>query len=118
MKQAEFTDLECKQIAGTIYRQLGGGKFGYMVGAKNLGFERTDEGIALAFKFMRNKSGMTNLRIVYDMGSDLYNMIFYSVRFSMKTFETKIKEKRFNGIFCDQLSEVFENFTGLRTKLF
>lgn len=113
----QFSDVECKEIAQTIYQQLGGAKFGIMVGAKNLGFIRTDEGVAFVCKFMKNKSGMTNLKVIYDYGKDLYNMVFYSVRFSKKTFETTTKEKRFDGIFCDQLTEIFENFTGLYTSL-
>lgn len=117
MGKEMFSDVECKEIAGTIYQQLGGGKFGAMVGAKNLGFERTNEGVAFVCKFMRNKSGMTNLKVIYDYGKDLYNMVFYSTRFSTKPFETTIKGKRFDGIFCDQLAEIFENFTGLYTHL-
>lgn len=117
MNQKEFTDQECKEITETILQQLGGGRFCAMVGAKNLGFLRTEEGVAFVCKFMRNKSGMTNLKVIYDYGKDLYNMIFYSVRFSTKTFETTIKEKRFDSIFCDQLTEIFENFTGLYTSL-
>lgn len=117
MSQKEFSDQECKEIAGTILKQLGGGKFCVMVGAKNLGFLRTDEGVAFVCKFMKNKSGMTNLKVIYDYGKDLYNMVFYSVRCSLKTMEVKTKEKRFDGIFCDQLTEIFENFTGLYTSL-
>ena len=83
-----YTEEEARQIAGTIWQQLGGGRFGVMVGAKNLGYIRTDEGIALSFKFMRNKSGMTNIKIVYDEGLDLYNMIFYKTSFSTKTLDT------------------------------
>lgn len=117
MNQEQFTDQECKEIAGTILQQLGGGRFCVMVGAKNLGFIRTDEGVAFVCKFMKNKSGMINLKVIYDYGKDLYNMVFYSARFCTKTLETKIKEKRFDGIFCDQLTEIFENFTGLYTSL-
>ena len=117
MNTKDYSDERCKEIAGTIYQQLGGGKFSIMVGAKDLGFIRTDEGVALVFKFMKNKSGMNYLKIIYNEVLDLYNMIFYKARWSKKDLEVKFTEKRFNDIYCDQLTEIFENYTGLYTHL-
>jgi hypothetical protein len=53
------------------------------------------------------------VRIEYDEARDLYNFVF--LKFSMKT---GLKElERSNGVYCDQLREIFTRYTGLYTSL-
>lgn len=95
-------------VAKTILAQLGGNKFVVMTGTKNLvGSENS-----LAFKFGRNSSKSNYVKIVLN-GSDLYDITFYHVR----NYEQVI-DKQYTDIFNDQLVEIFERYTGLRTKLF
>jgi hypothetical protein len=94
------------EIATTILNQLGGKRFIVMTGSKN--FVTTQKG-GLLMKLSRNASGAQYLKIELN-GSDLYEMEFYSVR------GVEIKQKaEFNGVYCDQLTEVFESVTGLYT---
>jgi hypothetical protein len=46
----------------------------------------------------------------YDEGRDLFNLTFYK----NKRFEGNVPVKTFSGLFCDQLKEVFEDYTKLR----
>lgn len=97
-----------KEVVETTLRQLGGNKFIVMVGAKHIsGIENT-----LAFWFMRNSSKSTHCQITLN-GSDLYDIKFGRVRKA-----TYIVDKEYHDVFNDQLVEIFENYTGLRTKLF
>ena len=68
-------------------------------------------------KARRRKSRRLNrLDIIYDAGTDLYNMRFYRKTFSKKTFESKVKDiETHEGIFFDMLEEVFTQVTGLYT---
>ena len=98
---------ENRAIATTILKQLGGNKFAVMVGAKNI--YTLERGVV--FKFMRNKSGYNYLRIKLN-AMDTYDLEFLKFR------EFKEIKKEFKNIYCDQLEEIFKDFTGLNTRLF
>jgi hypothetical protein len=94
------------EIATTILNQLGGKRFIVMTGSKN--FVTTEKG-GLLMKLSRNASGAQYLKIELN-GSDLYEMNFFSVR------GIDIKQKaEFSGVYCDQLTNIFESVTGLYT---
>jgi len=95
---------ERQELSNTIYRALGGNKFAVMTGAHS--FSITESG--LSFKFP--KGGICV--ISYDAGSDLFNMKFLKFR----KFDL-ITVKEFNGLYVDQLEEIFSEHTGLATSL-
>ena len=95
------------QVAETILHQLGGNRFLVMTGARNLVYDRT----SLTFKVGRNSKSVTHCRIVLDP-SDTYTVEFLWVRgHHVKTRGTH------EGVYCDQLVEIFERGTGLATRL-
>lgn len=94
-------------IANTILRQLGGNKFIAMTGSKNF----LSNGNSLSMHLTKNKIGARFLKITLN-SMDLYDMIFSKE----KKGELIILEKH-EGLYCDQLQEVFTNVTGLDTHL-
>ena len=101
-------------IAQTILMQLGGRRFVAFTGSKQL----TDMGNGLRMNLARNKTSANRLDIIYDGGTDLYNLRFYRKTFSKKTFEVKVKDiAKYEGIYFDQLQSLFTEVTGLRTHL-
>ena len=99
-------------IARTILEQIGGKRFAVMTGSRDF----VDMGNGLRMSLARNKTSANRLDIIYDAGTDLYNMRFYLKTFSKKTFESKAKDiEMHEGIFFDMLEEVFTQVTGLYT---
>ena len=108
-----YTYNEKVSIATTILNQLGGRRFTFMTGAKNL--ELLDGGIKMSIG--RNATSANRFEVVYDGGRDLYIMRFVREAFSRKTFTASRKVlKEYDGIYCDQLESLFSNFTGLATR--
>ena len=95
------------QVATTILNQLGGRKFLAFTGSKNL---IAGENF-LTMKLARNSSGANYLKISLN-AMDTYEVEFISIR-SDATMKTK---HEFNGIYNDQLVNIFETTTGLYTK--
>ena len=93
------------QIAGTILRQLGGHRFIAMTGARML----VDRNNGLSFHYPNSKICVITLE-----PSDTYRIEFY--RFNRKNFKT-ILLKTYDQIYCDNLVEIFENYTGLLVSL-
>jgi hypothetical protein len=92
------------EVASTILAQLGGNKFCVMVGAKNLvGSEKS-----LSFVFMGGKCCKITLNSL-----DLYDIEFFKVR----KHERKVSAS-FQDIGCEDLRRIFEETTGLVTRLF
>ena len=91
------------QIANTILAQLGGNRFLAMTGATNLlGGENS-----LQFKIGRNDAKVTHVRITLN-ASDLYDVEFFNVRgLNRKSLGA------LDGVYADQLAEVFTRKTGL-----
>ena len=103
--------MNTKEIAQTILSQLGGNKFCVMTGAKDLVCHKDKEGNPyLGFKFkMCRKANYCQIALT---PSDTYDMTF------VKLQKYDFKEvKKFSGVCCDMLCDIFEDFTGLRTSL-
>lgn len=99
-------------VAKTIYQQLGGGGFAFMTGSKYF----VDMGNGLRMSLARNKTSANRLKIVYDVGRDLYNMRFYREAFYARKMQTVEKDVEvFNGVCGDQLQDIFTQVTGLYT---
>lgn len=107
-------------VANTILRQLGGNRFIAMTGAKNF----LSDGNTLRMTLPKNGSKANRLWVTYDEGLDLYNMRFFRYRpgrLDIRTgnfIEDKISdEKVYEGIFFDQLQEIFTAHTKMYTHL-
>jgi hypothetical protein len=93
-------------VAQTIASQLGN-KALFMIGAKNL-MAGTDY---LQLRIGRNNKGWNALKIALN-GLDLYDLTFYKIR------KLKIADKKtIDNIYVDQLHDIIESETGLRTSL-
>ena len=90
-------------------QQLGGNRFLYMVGAKNLAIDKPRN--ELHMKIMRNAKGVSHV-VVRLTSLDLYDMKFLSIRAGK--IRVKAKEK---GVYGDQLATFFKKHTGLNTRL-
>ena len=93
-------------ISQTIASQLGR-KTLLMIGAKNLMAGQD----YLQLKLGRNAGGWNALKIALN-GLDLYDLTFYRICKSIIT-----SEKTIDNIYCDQLHDIIENETGMRTNL-
>ena len=81
-----------------------------MIGADSFGMiENT-----IQFHFKAGRS-INYFVLEYDEGLDLWNAVFKYFRHTGPGIKTVFKEvKRFDGLYCDQLKEIFEETTGLR----
>jgi hypothetical protein len=92
-------------IARTILEQLGGGRFVAMTGAR--AFVSTGKG--LRFRLPCRKANVVEITLT---PSDEYDMRFWLLR------GDNVKEvKRFEGVYFDQLQDLFTEATGLYTHL-
>lgn len=99
----ETASTTCVQLAG------GYGALKRMVGAENFTY---DDNGALTFKF-KMCIRANYCRIELDP-SDTYTMTFIRIRKKRNSWEYERKEvERIQGIYNDQLKEVFQDFTGL-----
>jgi hypothetical protein len=98
-----------QEIATTILSQLGGRKFLAMTGSKNL----VSDTNALQMHLTRNKVSAKYLRIELK-SNDTYTMTFRKA--VNKNNEAPIV-REFEGVYCDQLQEIFTQVTGLYTSL-
>lgn len=132
-----------KQIANTILQQLGGRQFIMMTGANNL--VAIENG--LRFRIGRNGTRTNVVKIVLK-GDDTYRMQFIyqgrevnpgtilikyadkglseqeyndvvtkAIERAKKNAEPKVLQE-YDGVYCDQLQELFTNYTKLYTRLF
>ena len=94
-------------VAQTIAQQIGH-KALYMIGAKNI-FASPN---SLQLNLGRNAGNWNKLKIALNE-LDLYDMTFYKIR------KLKITaEKTLQNVYCDQLHDIIESETGLKTSLF
>jgi hypothetical protein len=93
-------------IAQTIANQLGH-KTLFMIGAKNIMAGKD----YLQMKLGRKSGNWNSLKIALN-GLDLYDMTFYKIRKLTVT-----AKKTVDNIYCDQLCDIIETETGLRTSL-
>ena len=108
-------------VAEQILLQLGGRRFVAMTGSSHF---LADED-SLSMRLIRNQSGANRLRITL-RGDDLYDMSFFYYRLPqyrvrngkvVETPEMHREIKTYEGVFCDQLRELFTEVTGLETQM-
>jgi hypothetical protein len=100
---------EDKQWAGEILKQLGGNRFIAMTGAKN--FARDDATKTVGFQIGRNAKSVNVVKIRLN-SMDTYDMYFLRARMG------ELKEvSKAEGIYNDQLQEIFTEHTGMYTSL-
>jgi hypothetical protein len=92
------------EFANTVFNQLGGNKFCAMTGARDL---CGDESM-ITFRIGRNPKGVAKVQIELDP-SDTYTLRTWTAKWDL------LGEA--HDVYCDQIVEVFEEMTGLRTKL-
>lgn len=97
------------RVADIILQQIGGKRFIMMTGSKNF----LSDGNALMMHLTTNKVKAKYLRIEL-MGDDTYTMTFR--KRANKDLECPIV-KQIEGVYCDQLEEIFTDVTGLYTRL-
>ena len=97
------------QVANTILQQLGGGRFIAMTGAKN--FVGSDDSLQFALPGGTFSNGINRVRVTLTPADD-YRVTAMRVR-GTKFAVVDSSE----GIYCDNLRDVFERMTGLRTSL-
>ena len=103
------TDLDI--TAQAIWRQLGGGKFAAMTGARALVAHDVKWG-GISFKLPRFSGVKVNYVKIILNDLDLYEVEFGRI------YNNTYKEiSKHTGIYNDQLRELFERVTGLRTSL-
>ncbi|MBY0077937.1 hypothetical protein H7K13_23710 [Priestia aryabhattai] len=102
--------MDGHQIAKNTLLVLGGtGKLGAMLGAKNFNYDQKGK---LTFQFkLCQKANMVSFEL--DCW-DLYKITFY--RFSPRKCELK-EVKVFEGLYVEQIRNVFTDFTGLDLSL-
>ena len=108
-------------VAEQILLQLGGRKFVAMTGSSHF---LADED-SLSMRLIRNQSGANRLRItlrwddLYDMSFFYYRLPQYRVRNGkvVEAPELHREIKTYEGVFCDQLRELFTEVTGLKTQM-
>jgi hypothetical protein len=101
--------MQTNQIAQTILAQLGGHKFIAMTGSRQ--FMAFKDG--LRFNLFRNTSSANRCHITL-RADDTYHVHFYKL--NKKTFAIKNVTEH-QGVYCDQLQDVFTTVTGLYTSL-
>jgi len=107
---------QAKEIAQTILTQLGGGRAVAMIGMYGMGFGTDENGNAyLSFSFKAGRRA--NYCKITLNAMDTYDMVIEKV--SIRGGEQKRKEvANDNGVYCDQLQDLFEKATGLYLRLF
>lgn len=107
-------------VPKTILEQLGGNKFIAMTGAKDF----VGDGDTLRMSIPRNGSKANRLYITLN-DNDLYDMRFFrrsGGTLSKKTWTftpiVENNERVYRDIYADQMCEIFERHTGMRTRLF
>ena len=108
-KTRKLTKAEPNRCASIIMQQLGGSRFVAMARARNIGY--MEDGSA-TFAVGRNPRGITQCRVTLDRKADLYNMTFYAGQ-PLKLRVAAVVE----GVFAQQLAEVFTRHTDLYTSL-
>ena len=98
------------QVAQTILDQMGGkSRLVAMTGAKN--FVYNNDWVSFQFPNKGAKTRGNYLKITLN-GMDTYDMVFGYIRgYNFKTIKT------YNGVFAEQLSEIFSRMTGLHLRL-
>lgn len=99
-----------QEIANTILAQLGGGRFLMITGSK----QPVAVPNGLRVRLAKNKT-RANLLTITLTADDLYDVEFKYFAVGAKI--TDVVVAKHEGIFCDQLQDIFEEVTGLYTTL-
>jgi len=97
-------------VATTIFAQLGGNRFLAMTGVKNL----VNGGAYLQFDLPRGVSNKATKCRITLTDCDTYRVAFY--KWDRKNFDMVLISEM-DGIYFDQLREIFERETGFLTAL-
>jgi hypothetical protein len=98
------------QVAETILKQLGGNRFIAMTGVKNLISSKN----SLSFKIPRNLTRANRVEITLTP-DDLYTVSFFFISMNSSGDIRKDDIKTFEGVYFDQLPEIFTEVTGILT---
>jgi hypothetical protein len=106
-----------REVANTILAQLGGRKFLAMTGAKNLGYADGPDGLGyLSFKLPSDphfvRDGINYVKI------ELTPADLYRVEFGRAWGRKYAPKAQHDDVFAEDLPGLFEDVTGLRTRLF
>lgn len=82
-----------------------------MTGAKNFVYDNNKNALYFDFKLCKKANKCT---LQYNEGMDLYTMTFN--KYNSRTADFK-EIKKYEGLFCDDLKRIFEEFTGLYISL-
>jgi hypothetical protein len=107
MKEQSVNEGMTSSQGKEVLRQLGGGRFIAMTGAKNFG----TDGKSLTFKIGRNSKGVNFVRIKLT-SMDLYDIEFLQVRAGKIKIKSKAKR-----VYADQLGKMFKKNTGMNVRL-
>ena len=97
--------------AATILAQLGGGRFVAMTGARQFTSSEDNETARLTFRLPRKANSINCVTIVLE-ASDLYTVIFCSIT----GLKVRVVDE-VEGVYWDQLRDLFTARTGLYTSL-
>ena len=98
-------------VATTIMNQLGGRRFTAMTGAKNHAFDDRNNTLSFRLPSRFAKDGINYVSIT------LTSMDDYTLKFK-KIWGTTVKDiKEIEGVYFDNLQEIFTDVTGLNTTL-
>lgn len=101
-----------KEVAETIYAQLGGRGAAVMIGMHGLSCGTDDAGNHyLSFKFKAGRKA--NYCKITLTPADLYDMVVEKVSFGPARGLRRKVAAEHEGVFCDQLGPLFEEATGL-----
>lgn len=107
------TTIEKSEAYKVILQQLGGNRFIVMTGSKN--FVYSNNGNTLSMHLTRNKAKAKYLKITLN-SMDTYDMVFSTLK-GKKFEEVLVEVVKHEGVYCDQLQEIFTEVTGLYTHL-
>jgi hypothetical protein len=97
-------------VATETWRQLGGNRFGILVGAHPTALDDT----TLSFQIPhRTKNGANRVTIELTP-ADVYTVVFWRTDYVLREC---VELSRHEDIYCDVLRELFERETGLLTSL-
>ena len=99
-----------KEVALEILSQLGGNRFLAMTGARIVGFDAP----SLSFRLPKARLGIKHVKVALDP-SDTYTVTFTRIGRAPARTVTVVHE--LEGVYADQLVEIFESTTGLYTHL-
>lgn len=112
MNTNTYSSEERKAIANEMLSQLGGRGFMVMVGARMPIYFERDNKVVLRMAIGKNCHSINRFEIAYNEGQDLYELRFIRQR---KDIDKIVKE--YKGVYCDMLPSLFEQETGMATKM-